>query len=96
VKKTAIILAALSLTACTGHITPPEPIIKTVTVLVPGPATPCVPKELGAPPSYVDTDAALRAAKDAAERLQLLFGGRMQRIARLNEVEPVVQSCPRG
>jgi hypothetical protein len=55
-----------------------------------------VPKELGPPPVYVDSDSVLKKAKDAAERFQLLFAGRMQREARLNEIEPVISSCPKG
>lgn len=95
--KNVLILTAALVGACsTVQTPPPEPIIKTVEVLVPGPAVPCVPKQLGGPPTYVDSDEALLNAKDAAERYQLLYAGRMQRKARLGEVEPVVASCPRG
>lgn len=57
---------------------------------------PCVPETLSEAPTYVDTREALVGASDAAERYQLVLGGRSQRIARLNELEPVVAGCPRG
>jgi hypothetical protein len=85
----------LLLSACaTKQAAVPEPIIKTVTVNVPV-SQACVPKTMTAPPTYVDTDEALLAAKDAAERYQLVYAGRMQRVARLGEVEPVIASCPK-
>jgi hypothetical protein len=88
--RTAAILAAtVLLSACAGK---PEPVIRTVTVNVPV-AVDCVPATLGAAPAYPDTDEALRAAPDAAERYRLLFLGRLLRDARLGEVEPVIQSC---
>jgi hypothetical protein len=58
-------------------------------------SAPCVPKSLGPEPQYVDTKDKLLSAKDAAERYQLLYGGRLQREARLGELEPIVRSCPR-
>lgn len=73
----------------------PEPITVPIEVLTPVPAA-CVPDTLGPPPAYVDTNPVLRAAADAAERYQLVLAGREQRIARLNEVEPIVAACPRG
>ena len=92
-----LILAPLALLgACkTTEVRTPEPQVVTVEVPVPV-SSPCVPRELPAnAPEYVDTDAALRAAQDAAERMQLLFAGRQQRTARLNQLEPVVAGCPR-
>jgi hypothetical protein len=86
-------LAALALAACASN-EKPEPIIQTVEVLVPVPQ-PCVPKELGGAPVYVDTNEALLKAKDAAERYRLVYAGRLQRQGRLNELEPVVKSCPK-
>lgn len=94
--KLLIVAATAAAAACAGRAPDPEPSIKTVEVVVPGPPVPCVPKELGAPPTYVDSDEALLAAPDAAARYQLIYAGRMQRQARLNEVEPVVAACPRG
>lgn len=58
---------------------------------------PCVPDTLKPAPEYVDTAQALRSLGDKVdERLQLLYAGRAQREARLNELEPVVAACPRG
>lgn len=87
--------------ACAGKQARPEPIITTVEVPVPVPQ-PCVPNTLKDPPEYVDSKEALRAAgssmdlKAVAKRLQLLYAGRAQREARLNEIEPIVKGCPRG
>jgi hypothetical protein len=85
-------LAFLALAACkTAPI--PEPVIQTVEVRVPV-SSPCVPSKYDRTrPEYVDTEAALRAAVDAAERYQLLWGGRMQRIAREGENEAVISGC---
>lgn len=74
----------------------PEPIIITKEVVVPGPPSPCVPASVEAMPAYPDSNAALKAAADAAERYQLIAAGRSLRIARLAELEPVVASCPRA
>lgn len=92
-KTTLLFTSILALGACTTAKTP-EPIVRTVTVNVPVPM-PCVPKTLGPPPQYVDTDDKLRAARDAAERYQLVYAGRVQRNSRLGEIEPVIRSCPR-
>jgi hypothetical protein len=89
----AALLPLVALTAC-KTTQAPEPIIKTVYVNVPV-TQPCVPKTLGPPPQYIDTDDKLLGAKDAAERYQLLYAGRTQRNSRLGEVEPVVRSCPK-
>jgi hypothetical protein len=70
----------------------PEPIVVPKTVLVPVKGD-CVPTGLGEPPAYIDSDEALRGAKDAAERYQLTAAGRKQRQARLDELEPVVKGC---
>lgn len=92
--KALALLLLLPLAACktTGDV--PPPVIQTVEVAVPVPM-PCVPKELGGPPAYVDTDEALRNAPDAAARYKLTYAGRLQRIGRLGELEPVVKSCPK-
>ncbi len=79
--------------ACTStKTTPPEPVVKIVEVKVPVLRS-CVPKTLGAAPSYVDSDAALRAAAGPEDRYQLVYAGRKQRIARAGEVEPVIAGC---
>lgn len=93
-KKVLIIPLLIGLSACTMARVP-EPIVVPQIVKVPI-AAPCVPNSLGGPPEYVDTKEKLKAAQDAAERMQLLYGGRAQREARLNEIEPVIAGCPRG
>lgn len=91
-----IAFTALPLAACaTAPIERPQPIVVTKEVVVPGPPTPCVPKEVGEAPVYPDTDDALKSARDAAERYQLLAAGRPLREARLRELEPVIALCPR-
>jgi hypothetical protein len=72
-----------------------EPRIVTVEVAVPV-SSPCVPAKLGAAPEYPDTKEALQAAPDAASRLQLFAAGWPLKLARLNELEPVVAGCPKA
>lgn len=88
-----ILIAAAALAGCkttdTGQV---EPVIRTVTVQVPV-AKACVPATLGEPDEYPDTDAALKAAASPAERYLLVVAGRALRIARLNELEPIVKAC---
>ncbi len=65
-------------------------------LFLPRPATPpkaCVPRSLGAPPRYPDTDAALRGAAGAADRYQLLAAGRILRQQRLDELERAIAGC---
>lgn len=81
--------ASLLLTACAGKS---EPVIRTVEVLKPVPVA-CVPKDLPAEPSFPDDDASLKAAPDAAARYGLIAAGRVLRIQRAAEVEPVVRGC---
>lgn len=90
-----VALFALVLMAGCATAPAPEPIIRTVEVVVPGETQPCVPKSLGTTPAYVDNDDALRNAVDAAERYLLLWAGRSQRIAREQELEIVIDGCPR-
>lgn len=86
---------AIALAGCATVDKPdPEPILTPVEVFVPTVAG-CIPAELGGPPDYPDTDAALREAPDAAARYQLLYGGRKLRVARVGELEIVVQGCPK-
>lgn len=88
------IILAGGIAACgtTGQPPRPEPKVKVVEVMVPV-AKSCVPKNLAAPPVYVDSDEALAKAPNAAVRYLLVTAGRLQRIARLGEVEPVVEIC---
>ena len=91
-----IALPAIALlSACGGVKSTPEPIIVPQEVVVPV-AIGCVPANMSAPPVYPDTDDALKAAIDAAERYQLLYAGRKVRVARLSEIEPVIATCPKS
>ncbi len=94
--KLLVATPAALLAACAGRQTPPpQPILTPVEVAVPV-ATGCVPANLAAAPEYPDTDQALRTAPDAASRYQLLYAGRKVRVARNNELEPIVAGCPRA
>lgn len=93
-----LLLALIPLAACaTTKAGPvPEPQIVTVEVPVQGPPAACVPNNVRAtPPEYPDTDEKLREAADAAVRMQLMYAGRLLRMGRLAELEPVVAACPR-
>lgn len=85
-------LLLIPLAACASNKSRPEPIVVPQKVTVPV-AGDCVPASLGTAPDYVDSNDALRAAADAAERYQLLWAGRAQRTGRLNELEVVVAGC---
>lgn len=74
----------------------PEPIVVTKPYAVPV-AVACVPDTYDRKqPDYVDSNAALKAAADAAERYWLLWAGRSQRMARENENEVVIAGCLSG
>lgn len=68
------------------------PQTKIVRVIVTKPAK-CVPEDLAPPPTYPDSDAALRDAGGAADRYQLLAAGRLLREQRLQKLEDVVRRC---
>ena len=87
-----LLFVAAFLSGC-GTTQTPRPEIRTVTVNVPVPQ-PCVPAELSPAPTYPDTDDALRAAPDAAERYRLVAAGRLLRITRNEILETVVKGCP--
>lgn len=89
--KAAALLSLLALTACAGKA---EPVIRTVTVTKPV-TVDCVPKSLTGPPSYPDTDKAIKNAAGPGDMLQLLAAGRVLRQQRLAEVEPVLSACRR-
>lgn len=93
-KQLALLLTLPLLGACAHLNRIPEPIIVTqqVAVAVVGA---CVPKGLGPEPTYVDSDEALRSAKEGPVRFQLLTVGREQRAGRLRELEPVIRGCPK-
>ena len=84
-------LCALLLASCATNDAP-EPVIRTVTVQVPV-AVSCVPENLGPAPVYPDTPQALADAPDAAARFAIIAAGRLLRIQRAAEVEPVIAGC---
>lgn len=69
-----------------------EPVIRTISVKIPVAAV-CVPVALPATPDYPDSDEALLAAPDAAERYRLVAAGRLLRNQRLLELEPIIMTC---
>jgi hypothetical protein len=89
---TRLIPFAFLLLAGCASSAPPEPVVVTRIVEKPV-AISCVPASVGGAPAYADEAAALRAAPDAAAREILLIAGRLQRIARLSILEPVVEGC---
>jgi hypothetical protein len=84
------ILPLLALAACATA--KPEPVVRVVEVKVPI-AVSCVPDTLRAEPAYPDTDAALKGAPGAADRYQIIAAGRLLRIQRAAEVEPIIKAC---
>ena len=104
-----IALAGLALGACAQlkgkraePAPPPPPVAVTPPTVVrvqppapeaqPAPRS-CVPRNLGPPPRYPDSDAALRSAAGAADRYQLLAAGRLLRQRRLEELERAIAAC---
>lgn len=87
-----LLLCATALLAGCSATAQPEPIVETVEVAVPVPVS-CVPETIGDPERYEDTDAALLAAPDSAERYRLMIIGRSQRADRLGILEAVVRQC---
>jgi hypothetical protein len=77
--------AAVTLTACG---TTPEPVIRTVEVLVPVPVS-CVPEDFPGAPEYPDPE----QAQDRAEWLALTLSGDALRRDRLADVEAVIEGC---
>lgn len=84
-------VGAVALSAC-GGAPKSAPGVRIVETLAPV-AVSCVPKGLPGPATYPDTAEALRAARGAADRYQLLAAGRLLRDQRLAEVEPVIVGC---
>lgn len=89
----SVALAALVPLAACGTTDRPEPEIRIVEKHVPF-AVGCVPASLGPAPVFPDSNDALLAAADGAERYSLMAAGRLLRIARLSELEAVVAGCP--
>lgn len=89
-----VLLLLILLTGCaTTQSPPPEPVIRTVEVKVPVPQPCKALDELGAEPSYPDTDDAVRGAPDLFERVKLLLQGRLLRQARLGQYKAARSSC---
>lgn len=84
------VCAVLLLAGCGTK--PGEPAVNTVYVNVPVPV-PCVPDNLDPRPTYPDTDAALRAARELGDFEKLLYAGRQLRDKRLEALEAVVDKC---
>lgn len=84
------VFALVAVSAC--NTTPPEPIIRTVEVLVPTPVT-CVPANATVEPKFQVSRGDVAAAYDAAERLRLTAAGFLERDAYLGEVLPVLRGC---
>tara|TARA_B100000678_G_scaffold13657_2_gene10750 strand:+ start:9682 stop:9963 length:282 start_codon:yes stop_codon:yes gene_type:complete len=91
--KEIFVALGLSVAGCASQ-PPPEPIVRTIEVKVPViTMISCVPDDFDQPPNYIDTDAALLGAADAAERYHLVTIGRDERTARLAETEAVIEAC---
>lgn len=84
-------IGLLALAACARGAAP-EPQVRIQEVFVDRPVA-CVPGNLEAAPDYPDTDEALAEAPDAGTRYALLWAGRLLRVARAGEVEPVIAKC---
>jgi hypothetical protein len=85
----AALILALALGGCLHNDAPPPP-PKKIYITVP---TTCVPENLKSEPTYPDSDEALKAAKDGAERYLMVAAGRKLREQRLRELEPVIGAC---
>lgn len=98
-RRIAILMGAMALAACTADGVPPEPIIRTVEVIVPV-DDPACPREalarLGEEAAYPDTAEALREAADLFERVQLLLAGRSLRVPREAALTGALKACAAG
>lgn len=84
------LMACLSLCAC-ARPTAPEPVVRTVEVLVPV-ATACRP-DIGPAPQYADTPEALREAANIFDAMKLRAAGREQRQAREAVLQAALDGC---
>lgn len=91
-KMKLMICAALALGAAACQTPQAEKPAAVAEKAVPMPVA-CVSNQTPPPSGYPDTDAALKAAKNFAERYGLLARGRILRDQRLAEVEPLIQAC---
>jgi hypothetical protein len=87
----ALVVAGFWIAGC-GSV-PREPVVKIERVPVPV-AVSCVPEGVvEAQPTYKDSDAALKAAPDMAERYRLLAGEHAVHQVRETELEAIVKGC---
>lgn len=94
--RAVVILAALSLTACGGQQSRPEPVIKVVEVKVPVDDPACAREavaELGEAPVYPDDATGLKAAADLFERVKLLLAARELRTVREAQLHGALIAC---
>lgn len=88
-KRAALVVAALTLSAC-ATTAPPKP-VTTVEVKVPVQVK-CSPA-IGPDPAYPDTPEALKNASDLFDRVRLLVAGRLMRINREAELNAAIKAC---
>lgn len=84
-----ILIAVLALVGCAA---PTQIETKEVDVTIPVSCDKAI-VNLPPPPKYVDTPAALSAAKDILDRVKLLVAGRIQREHREAELNAVLLAC---
>lgn len=87
--KRVVILAALALSACAGHVPPPRIEVQKVEVPV---EVKCAVTPPPAKP-FADSPDAIQAAASIFEEVKLLLAGRDQRDARQAEVEAANAGC---
>lgn len=95
-RRIAIIAACMAVAACGGRLPPPEPIIRTVEVMVPVDDPACAREaveRLGEAPAYPDTTEAIRSAGDLFERIKLILAAREIRIAREAALADALKAC---
>lgn len=88
-------LGATTLAAGCAHTPtePPEPVVQLVEVKVPQPVPCPALAQLGQEPAYPDTDEAIKAAPNVAERAKLYVKGRTLRVQRLAEYTAAALAC---
>lgn len=94
--RAAILLLGVATLAAGCKTTPPEPSepsVRVVEVKVPQPVPCPALVALGPEPVYPDTDEAIRAASNIAERAKLVATGRLMRIQRLAEYAAAKTGC---
>jgi hypothetical protein len=90
---TALAATTLAGGCATTRSEPSEPRIVVQEVKVPTPVPCPALAQLGPEPIYVDSDEAVRAAANVAERAKLVALGRAQRIKRLAEYAAARLAC---